>query len=59
MDKAKIGLILQIAGAALGVIVAIALVIETIGLHSQHPVQIALLAVGAVAYFVGQYLRKG
>ena len=46
-----IGRILRVVGIAIGIITALTLV-------SQHPIQIGILGLSAVVYFVGMYLKK-
>ena len=51
MNKKNIGRVLKVAGLAIGVITAITLI-------NTAPIQLTILGVSAVAYFIGVYLKK-
>jgi len=51
MDKEVLGRLVQVGSIVAGVLTALVIV-------SQHPVIVALLIVEALAYFVGEKVRK-
>ena len=51
MDKERLGMLLNVVGVGIGVMSMIVLV-------GRHPVLTVALIIGAVTYFVGEYIKK-
>lgn len=54
----KLSQILKIAGAVVAIAAGLALVFKVLGELGKHPVLIAFVLAGGLAYYVGNFLKK-
>lgn len=54
----KLSQILKIAGAVVGAVAGVILIIKLLGAVLQHPILDILVILGALAYFAGVWFKK-